>query len=130
MFTIEQIKHAHSKVQSGADFPLYIQEIKQLGVMYFETFVSNGQTNYYGSNDYKTTASAEYSELTIADECNSEQFKQGLQEHQQGKTNYLTFVEMCAEFGIEKWQVRIEKMTCTYFDKSGDEILIEQIPQL
>ncbi|HUH18427.1 DUF1398 domain-containing protein [Albibacterium sp.] len=129
MFTIAQIKQAHSKVQSGADFPAYIQEIKQFGVMYFETFVSNGRTDYYGSNEYKIAGPAEYPELTIADRCNIEQFKQGLQEHQQGKTNYLTFVEMCAEFGIEKWQMHIGKMTCTYFDKSGNEILKEQIPQ-
>jgi len=28
MFTVEQIKAAHSKVKSGADFPSYIKEIK------------------------------------------------------------------------------------------------------
>lgn len=32
MFTIQQIKDAHSKVKSGADFPAYIQDIKKLGV--------------------------------------------------------------------------------------------------
>ena len=30
MFTLEQIKQAHSQVESGADFPSYIQEIKKL----------------------------------------------------------------------------------------------------
>lgn len=34
MFTVEQIKTAHSKVKSGADFPAYIQDIKKLGVTY------------------------------------------------------------------------------------------------
>ena len=32
MFIIEQIKTAHSKVKSGADFTDYIQELKILGV--------------------------------------------------------------------------------------------------
>lgn len=32
MFTIEQIKEAHSKVKSGADFPNYIQDLIILGV--------------------------------------------------------------------------------------------------
>ena len=36
MFTVEQIKAAHSKVQSGADFPAYIREIKELGVTHYE----------------------------------------------------------------------------------------------
>ena len=31
MFTLEQIELAHSKVKSGAEFPRYIQEIKELG---------------------------------------------------------------------------------------------------
>ena len=31
-FTIDEIKAEHQKVKSGADFPNYIQQIKQLGV--------------------------------------------------------------------------------------------------
>lgn len=36
MFTAEQIKTAHRKVKSGADFPAYIKEIKVLGVTHYE----------------------------------------------------------------------------------------------
>jgi uncharacterized protein YbcV (DUF1398 family) len=36
---------------------------------------------------------------------------------------------MCAASGIDKWEVRIDTMTCTYFDKSGNIILTEDIPQ-
>lgn len=39
MFTVTQIKEAHSKVKSGADFPKYIQEIKGFGVIGFTTWV-------------------------------------------------------------------------------------------
>jgi Protein of unknown function (DUF1398) len=51
MFTVEQIKAAHSKVKSGADFPNYIHEIKELGVIYYEAFVIDGHTDFYGEND-------------------------------------------------------------------------------
>jgi uncharacterized protein YbcV (DUF1398 family) len=128
MFTVEQIKAAHSKVKSGADFPAYIKEIKQLGVTFYETFVSDGHTDYSGTNNYKTTAAAKYTELTIAETANPEQFKVDLKEHQQGKTDYLTFIAMCAAFGIEKWAVCMDKMTCTYYDTAGNEILVEKIP--
>lgn len=128
MFTVEQIKAAHSKVKSGADFPAYIQNIKNLGVRYYETFVTNGHTDYLGANDYKISSVARYDALTIAETPNKEQFKVDLKEHQQGKTDYPTFIKMCATFGIEKWAVCMDKMTCTYFDKAGNEILIEQIP--
>jgi len=129
MFTVEQIKAAHSKVKSGADFPAYIQDIKKLGVTFYETFVTDGHTDYYGSNDYKNTSPAKYEALIISETTNTEQFKVDLKEHQQGKTDYLTFIGMCAKFGIEKWTVCMQKMTCTYYDKAGNTVLVEQIPQ-
>ena len=129
MFTVEQIKAAHSKVKSGADFPAYIQDIKKLGVTFYETFVTDGHTDYSGANDYKTSSVAKYDSLTIAPVSNIEQFKTDIKAHQQGKTDYPTFCNDCAKSGIEKWAVCMDKMTCTYYDKAGNEILVEQIPQ-
>lgn len=129
MFTIEQVKQAHSKVKSGADFPAYIKDIKQLGVINYETFVSDGHTNYYGIDDYKATTPAKYDELSIAETNNPEQFRADLKAHQQGKTDYPGFCNDCAKSGIEKWIVDTIKMTCTYYDESGNDILIENIPQ-
>lgn len=129
MFTVEQIKEAHSKVKSGADFPAYIQDIKKLGVTYYESFVKDGHTDYFGDDNYKTSSPARYSDLKIADRSNIQQFKTDIQAHQQGKTDYPTFCNDCAKSGIEKWAVNIEKMTCTYYDMAGNEILVEAIPQ-
>ena len=129
MFTVEQIKTAHSKVKSGADFPAYIREIKQLGVTHYECYVADGHIDYHGVNNYTATVPPKYESLIIAEEAKIEQFKTDLKAHQQGKTDYLTFINMCAAFGVEKWEVNMEKMTCIYFDKVGNEILVEQIPQ-
>jgi len=128
MFTVAQIKAAHSKVKSGADFPSYIKEIKELGVTYYETYVSDGHIDYHGTNNYTAKVPEKYEPLIIADNAKFEEFKAKLIAHQLGKTDYLTFIKMCAETGIEKWEVRIDKMTCTYYDKSGNKILEEQIP--
>lgn len=128
-FTVEQLKKAHGKVKSGADFPSYIKEIKALGVTHYETYVSDGRTDYHGSNNYTAKVPAKYEPLTIAETMKSEEFKAQLLAHQQGKTDYLTFIKMCGETGIEKWEICMDKMTCTYFDKAGNEILVEQIPQ-
>jgi uncharacterized protein YbcV (DUF1398 family) len=128
MFTAEQIKTAHSKVKSGADFPAYIQELKQLGVDAYESYVSDGHTNYFGENDFKITSPAKYETIAIANETDVNQFIADLKAHQQGKTDYPTFCNDCAKSGIEKWIVNLENMTCTYFDKEGKEILEEQIP--
>lgn len=129
MFTAEQIKTAHSKVKSGADFPSYIKEIKGLGVTHYEAYVTDGHIDYHGAGNYTAAVPAKYAPLVIADASKAEEFRKELAAHQQGKTDFLTFIKMCASFGIEKWAICMDKMTCTYFDKAGNEILLEQIPE-
>lgn len=128
MFTVAQIKEAHSKVKSGADFPKYIQEIKNFGVVGFETFVVDSHTEYFGLENFKTQSEAMYADLNINSTSNKEEFVSRLKMHQRGETDYFTFCKDCAETGIEKWIVSLTEMTCIYYDKSGNEILIEQIP--
>jgi uncharacterized protein YbcV (DUF1398 family) len=129
MFTLEQIKTAHSKVKSGADFPAYIKEIKSLGVTHYEAYVTDGHIDYHGANNYTAKVPAKYAPLVIAGTSKSEAFKAELAAHQQGKTDFLTFIKMCATLGIEKWAICMDKMTCTYYDKTENEILVEQIPK-
>ena len=129
MFTAEQIEAAHSTVKTGADFPKYIQEIKVMGVMAFETWVKDSHTKYFGADDFRALSKPMYKDMVIAESSNKDRFKHYLKIHQQGETDYLTFCGHCAETGIEKWFVCLDKMTCTYYDKAGKEILIEQIPQ-
>lgn len=129
MFTAEQIKTAHSKVKSGADFPAYIQEIKLLGVIQYEAYVTDGHVDYYGTNGYTLQIPQKYEPLSIVNHVQEKEFRAQLLAHQQGKTDYLTFIHMCADTGIEKWRIHIPQMTCTYFDKAGREVLTEQIPQ-
>lgn len=130
MFTVEQIELAHRKIKSGTEFPKYIQEIKQLGVIAFETFVFDSHTEYSGADGYNIKSQPKYKELTIAKDSNKEQFCHYLKIHQQGQTDYLTFCKHCAETGIKKWVVSLSKMTCTYFDNSNNEIVVEIVPTL
>jgi len=129
MFSIEQIKASHSKVKSGADFPNYVQDLIQLGVTFYETYVSDGHTDYLGKEDYKISSESKYSQLIIAEQSDVDQFRLDLKAHQQGKTDYAIFCNDCAKSGVEKWTVRMDKMTCTYYDKAGNELLEEAIPQ-
>lgn len=128
MFTIQQIITAHSKVKSGADFPAYIKELKTLGVISYDTYVSDGHTTYLGEDEFSASSKEKYNILSINDECNVEVFKADLKAHQMGKTDYYTFCSDCAKSGIERWKVILNENTCTYFDKSGKEVLQETIP--
>ena len=128
MFTIQQIHEAHAKVKSGADFPKYMQDIIALSVTSFETFVFDNHTNYYGKDNFQIASEGFSETLTVADESNVEQFKSDLKLHQQGKTDYMTFLNDCAKSGVEKWIVVMDKMTCSYYDKAGNEMVVEVIP--
>ena len=55
-------------------------------------------------------------------------FMHQLKEHQKRKTDYIVFCNACAETGIEKWVVHLDAMTCTHFNKLGNEILVEHTP--
>ncbi|MDQ6469532.1 DUF1398 family protein [Flavobacterium sp. LHD-80] len=128
MFTIDQIKEAHSKVKSGADFPNYIQDLIILGVKGYDTFVNDGHAEYFGVNNYSVSSEEKYSLINISGNVNKELFIELLVKHQHGETDYLTFCNHCGQCGIAKWRVDIIEMTCTYFDTAGNEILIEKIP--
>ena len=130
MSTIQQINEAHSKVKSGADFPKYIQDIIALGVTSFETFVYDNHTNYYGKDNFQTSSEGFTETLSIANESNIEQFKSDLKAHQQGKTDYMMFLNDCAKSGVEKWIVAMDKMTCSYYDKAGNEMVVETISSI
>ena len=128
MFTVEQIEIAHSKIKSGAEFPKYLQEIKEIGVTGFETWVTDSHTKYFGKDDFTTNSKPKYEALAIANNCNKEKFSHCLKIHQKGETDYFTFCKQCAETGIEKWIVDLDKMTCSYYDQSENEILVEIVP--
>jgi uncharacterized protein YbcV (DUF1398 family) len=130
IFQLKEIKEAHSKVKSGADFPNYVQELIKLGIKKYDTYVSDGHTLFFGDDNYQIQSEPKYSELSIANISDKERFKHYLKSHQRGQTDYPTFCNHSAETGVEKWTVDMGQMTCTYYDKLNNKMLEEQIPTL
>ncbi len=129
MFTLEQIREAHSQVKSGADFPAYIQDMKKLGVQSYEHFVSDGHITYHGKAGFELSAPPKWIPVTILAAGQKEKLTAEIKIHQQGKTDYPTFCKRAAEAGVEKWVVDMQKMFCTYYDLSGSEMVAEPIPE-
>lgn len=128
MFTLKQLKDAHSKVKTGADFPLYIKEIKALGLISYEFMVSDGSIIYHGEQDFKISSAPIYEMLSINPESSSELIQRSISIHQQGKTDLITFCNEAAEAGVEKWVIDTEHMVCTYYDAKGVTLVAEPIP--
>jgi uncharacterized protein YbcV (DUF1398 family) len=129
MFTIENIQAAESKIKTGADFPQFIKEIKEMGVKRNDVYVSNGLSIYFDDEDNAQQISPdEYPVLIINDESSTGKLAHALKIHQQGETDYFTFCKQAADAGVEKWVTDLEEMTCTYLDSEGNELIKENIP--
>jgi len=129
MFTIEQIHEASKKVKSGADFPQLIQDLKSIGVLYYDNFVADGRTKYFGANNFVLNGDAKYSPIIVNEKSSTDKLKFSISIHQKGQTDYLTFCNQAAEAGVEKWRTNIKEMIVTYFDKNGNEMTVEPIPK-
>jgi len=128
MFTLEQIREAHSKVKTGADFPAYIQDMIKLGIQSYEHFVSDGHINYFGVSDFKLSSPPKWESVSIPPKGRPDKLEYEIQIHQAGKTDYPEFCRRSAEAGVKKWVVDMQKTTCTYYDQMGNEMLSEPIP--
>jgi Protein of unknown function (DUF1398) len=65
--------------------------------------------------------------FAVAETGERESFVQHLRRHEQRETSYLEMSRGLAQSGIEKWTVDTSGMTMTFCDKSGREMLVEQI---
>ncbi|HSN59713.1 MAG TPA: DUF1398 family protein [Ferruginibacter sp.] len=127
MFKLKEIKAAHLKVKSGVDFPNYIQDLIKLGVKKYSTYVNDGHTLFLGVDEYQIKSRPKYAKLNVANISDKNRFKHYLKNHQRGQTDYPTFCNNSAQTGVEKWTVDMEQMTCTYYDKLNNVMLVEPI---
>lgn len=128
MFTVEQIKENLSQVKTGADFPVLAMSLKNIGVTYYETRMEDGRSVYHGENGYELLTGPNYEPIVVSDKVNIEQLKVDITNHQQGRSDYFQISRQSANNGIEKWAVCLVTMTCTYIDKEGNKVWVEQIP--
>lgn len=128
MFTIEAIQQAESKIKTGADFPNFIKQIKAMGVIRNDVYVMNGMAIYFGNDDHTVESAPVYESLLIEEQSSEEDLRIALKSHQQGLTDYQTFCRQAAAAGVEKWVTDLTAMTVTYLDMSGNELVVEHIP--
>jgi uncharacterized protein YbcV (DUF1398 family) len=128
MFTIEQIHEAFNKAKSGADFPQFVQDLKLIGVLYYDNFVSDGRTIYFGLNNFMLQGVSKYLSIEVNNVSSCEKLKTANNSHQQGQTDYLTFCKQAAESGVERWRTHMIEMTVTYLDRLETKLTVEPIP--
>jgi uncharacterized protein YbcV (DUF1398 family) len=127
MFTIEQINDAHKRLGSMKTFLGYITALKLLGVERYDSYLTDGHSQYFGADGYHVKSGPFHEKLLIADDSNKQSFLRHLSLHGEGKTDYITMSRGLAESGIEKWTVDTNNATISYLDKKGNQLLVESI---
>jgi len=127
MFTLDQINRIHDRLGNAETLPQYLEALKNIGVDYYDSFITDGHSEYFGRGGHTVVSPPVHEKLTIAETSNRESFLKHLDLHNQGKTNYLEMSTGLADSGIEKWTFDTNKMTIAYYDKVGNEILVEAI---
>ena len=129
MFTVQQIKAAHSKVKTGADFPRYVQEIKAFGLIKYDYMVADGRTIYHGADGFQVEAPPIYLLKKINIVPSVEGMERDIKNHQQGRSDFLTICQQAADNGVHRWEVNTQTMMCSYYDITGNRMIAEPIPQ-
>ena len=127
MFTLKKINDIHDRLGNAETLSQYLEALKYIGVDKYDSFITDGRSEYFGKGGHKVVSPPVHEKLSIAETSNRESFLKHLDLHNQGKTNYLEMSKGLADSGIEKWTFDTNKMTIAYYDKDGNEILVEAI---
>ena len=127
MFTLEQINDIHDSLGNAETLSQYLEALKSIGVEKYDSFITDGHSEYYGKGGCKVVSPPVHKKISIAKTSNKERFRKHLDLHNQGKTDYLEMSTGLADCGIEKWTFDTNKMTIAYYDRDGNELLVEAI---
>jgi len=127
MFTIEQINDIHDRLGSARTFREYVLALKGVGVERYDSYLADGHSEYFWQSGYRVVSPPVHELLLVAETGQRETFLEHLRRHERRETTYLEMSRGLAQSGIEKWTVDTGRMTMTFCDKAGREMLVEQI---
>jgi uncharacterized protein YbcV (DUF1398 family) len=127
MFTLEEINDLHNRLGSAKTLAEYVRALKGIGVERYDSYLADGHSEYFGRGCQRVISPPVHEVLTVAETSQREPFLEHLRRHEQRETTYLEMSKGLAQSGIEKWSVDTGRMTMTFYDKAGTEMLSEQI---
>jgi hypothetical protein len=111
-----------NRLGSARTFTEYVRALKALGVD-----LADGHSEYFGQGGHRVVSPPVHEVLPLAESGQRETFLQHRRQHEQRLTTHLEMSRGLARSRIEKWAVDTDRMTMTFYDKAGREMLVEQI---
>ena len=127
MFTIADIEDVHDRLGAPATLPEYLRALNAMGVARSDSFLSDGHSEYFGEDGYRVVGTATHEELVVARVADADQAREHLQRAGQGESSYVEMSKGLAASGIAKWTFDTKRMTISYCDVAGNEVLTESV---
>jgi uncharacterized protein YbcV (DUF1398 family) len=127
MFTQEQLDEVHARLGNAETFADYVLALKALGVEKYESFLTDGHSEFSGAGGHTVVSPPTHAVLHVSEHSDKDKFLRHLALHEQGETSYFEMSAGLAESGIEKWTVDTTDMTMIYYDRAGNAMLVEQL---
>lgn len=105
----------------------YVGSLAAIGVGHYDSFVSDGHSEYVGDNAQRVMSRGIHDELCVAESSDRDAFLEHLRRHERGETSYVEMSRGLADSGVDRWTVDTRAMTMTFYDRSGEILLVEQI---
>ena len=93
----------------------------------YDSYLADGHSEYFGQHGQRLVWPPVHGVLTVAENSQREAFFQHLHRQEQRPTTYLEMSMGLAQSGMEKWIGDTGRMTMTFYDKAGREMLVEQL---
>lgn len=127
MFVIEQIDELHRRLGRANTLVEYVRSLAELGVVRYDSFVSDGHSEYVGPHACRVSSPPAHDVLSVAKDSDGDAFLNHLRRHEHGETSYTEMSEGLADSGVQLWTVDTYAMTMTFYDTTGVVLLVEEI---
>jgi uncharacterized protein YbcV (DUF1398 family) len=127
VFTIEQIDQLHRRLGRADTLLDYVRSLAEVGVLRYDSFVSDGHSEYVGLDARRVSSPPAHETLSVAEDSDRDAFLDHLRRHEHGETSYIEMSKGLADSGVQGWTVDTHAMTMTFYDTAGVVLLVEQI---
>ena len=127
MFTLEQVTDIHDRLGNKGTLGGYLRALRDIGVEAYDSYITDGHSEYFGSDEQILVGPAFHETFAIAETCDREGFLRYMQQVEKGDVGYAEMSKALADIGVEKWMFDTGMLTITYLDKAGNVLLCEKV---
>lgn len=122
-----QIDDLHARLGRADSLGDYLRGLAAIGVVRFESFVTDGHSEFFSADGNRLDSPPHHERLTVAEVSDRDAFLEHLREHSDGETSYVEMSEGLAASGVEKWVADTTATTFTYYDRAGAVLLVDEV---